>query len=55
VLPEDRARTFEAQALYKRVIIVLAGPAMNVLFPVLLYFGVFLGQRESSRPRRSAS
>ncbi|MCC6557879.1 MAG: RIP metalloprotease RseP [Polyangiaceae bacterium] len=43
VLPEDRKRTFEAQALWKRVIIVMAGPAMNVLFPVLLYFAVFLG------------
>jgi regulator of sigma E protease len=46
VLPEDRGRTFEAQSLYKRVIIVLAGPAMNVLFPVLLYFGVAMGQRD---------
>lgn len=46
VLPEDRGRTFEAQPLWKRVIIVLAGPAMNVLFPVLLYVGVFLGQRD---------
>lgn len=44
VLPEDRKRTFEAQALYKRVIIVLAGPAMNVLFPVLLYFAVYIGE-----------
>jgi len=44
VLPEDRRRTFEAQALYKRVIIVMAGPAMNVIFPVLLYFAVFVGE-----------
>lgn len=44
VLPEDRRRTFEAQALWKRVIIVLAGPAMNVVFPVLLYFAVFIGE-----------
>ncbi len=44
VLPEDKKRTFEAQALYKRAIIVLAGPAMNVIFPVLLYFAVFVGQ-----------
>ena len=43
VLPEDRKRTFESQALWKRVIIVMAGPAMNVLFPVLLYFAVFIG------------
>lgn len=44
VLPEDRKRTFESQALWKRVIIVMAGPAMNVLFPVLLYFSVFVGE-----------
>ena len=37
ILPEERARTFEAQAYWKRVLIVLAGPAMNVLFPVVLY------------------
>jgi regulator of sigma E protease len=43
VLPEDRHRTFEALSLYKRVIIVLAGPAMNLVFPVLLYFSVFIG------------
>jgi regulator of sigma E protease len=42
VLPEDRRRTFESIAVYKRVIIVLAGPAMNLAFPVLLYFLVFL-------------
>lgn len=50
VLPEDRARTFESQALWKRVIIVLAGPAMNVLFPVLLYFSVFVGETRFSPP-----
>jgi regulator of sigma E protease len=42
ILPEDRRRTFEAQALWKRVVIVLAGPAMNVLFPLVLYASVFL-------------
>ncbi|HTJ84898.1 MAG TPA: RIP metalloprotease RseP [Polyangiaceae bacterium] len=50
VLPEDKARTFEAQALYKRVIIVLAGPAMNVLFPVLLYFSVLVGEQSGAPP-----
>ena len=50
VLPEDKKRTFEAQALYKRVIIVLAGPAMNVLFPILLYFSVFVGENQFSPP-----
>ena len=42
VLPEDRRRTFESIAAYKRVLIVLAGPVMNLIFPVLLYFLVFL-------------
>lgn len=50
VLPEDRARTFESQALWKRVIIVMAGPAMNVLFPVLLYFSVFIGETRFTPP-----
>jgi len=50
VLPEDKKRTFEAASLYKRVIIVLSGPAMNVLFPVLLYFGVFVGETRFSPP-----
>src|SRR6202020_685601 len=31
IMPEDRRRTFESMALWKRILIVLAGPAMNVL------------------------
>jgi regulator of sigma E protease len=50
ILPEERKRTFESQALWKRVVIVLAGPAMNVLFPVLLYTSVFLEDREFAPP-----
>jgi regulator of sigma E protease len=42
VLPEDRRRTFESLPAYKRLIVVLAGPAMNLVFPVLLYFSVFV-------------
>ena len=42
VMPEDRKRTFESLSIFKRVIIVLAGPAMSLVFPVLLYFGVFV-------------
>ncbi|MDX2051682.1 MAG: RIP metalloprotease RseP [Polyangiaceae bacterium] len=44
VLPEDRKRTFESLSLYKRIIVVLAGPVMNLVFPILLYFSVFLGE-----------
>jgi regulator of sigma E protease len=50
ILPEERDRTFEAQALWKRVVIVLAGPAMNVLFPIALYTSVFLEQTEFLPP-----
>lgn len=44
VLPEDRHRTFESLRLHKRIIVVLAGPVMNLVFPVLLYFSVFIGE-----------
>ncbi|MDP9152322.1 MAG: RIP metalloprotease RseP [Myxococcota bacterium] len=46
ILPEERGRTFEAQALWKRLVIVLAGPAMNLLFPIALYTSVFLEDTE---------
>jgi regulator of sigma E protease len=45
ILPEERHRTFEAQSLLRRAIIVLAGPAMNVAFPVLLYASVYIEDR----------
>ncbi|MGH7272286.1 MAG: RIP metalloprotease RseP, partial [Polyangiaceae bacterium] len=50
ILPEERGRTFEAQSLWKRVVIVLAGPAMNVLFPIALYTSVFLEDVEFQPP-----
>ncbi|MDP9036632.1 MAG: RIP metalloprotease RseP [Myxococcota bacterium] len=50
ILPEERGRTFEAQALWKRLVIVLAGPAMNLLFPIALYTSVFLEDTEFLPP-----
>jgi regulator of sigma E protease len=50
VMPEDRKRTFESLALYKRIIVVLAGPAMNLLLPVLLYFSIFLAENQFMPP-----
>jgi regulator of sigma E protease len=50
ILPEDRPRTFESQALWKRVVIVLAGPAMNILFPIVLYTSVYLEDKEFLPP-----
>jgi regulator of sigma E protease len=40
--PEDERRTYEAQPVSKRAIIALAGPTMNVLVPLFLFFAVFL-------------
>src|SRR6188768_2072462 len=34
VMPEDRARTFESLPVYKRIMVALAGPVMNLIFPV---------------------
>jgi regulator of sigma E protease len=39
----DESSAFHTQALWKRVVIVFAGPMMNLMFPVALYFVVFLG------------
>lgn len=50
LLPEERARAFEAQPTWKRVLIVLAGPMMNLAFPVLLYMTVFLEDRQFAGP-----
>lgn len=44
VLPEDRRRTFESLSLFKRTLVVLAGPVMNLVFPILLYFTVFVSE-----------
>lgn len=50
ILPEERHRTFESQTLWKRVVIVLAGPAMNLVFPIALYTSVYLDDREFLPP-----
>lgn len=50
VMPEDRHRTFESLALYKRILIVVAGPLMNLVFPVLLYFTVFVSESSDLPP-----
>jgi len=44
VVPEkERAESLGAQPVWRRVLIVAAGPAMNLLFPLLLFFIVHLG------------
>ena len=41
VTEEDQGRAFHQQDLWKRVAIVFAGPAMNLVLPLLLFFVVF--------------
>jgi len=38
---EERARTFQAKALWQRSLIVAAGPVTNLAFAVLLFMGIF--------------
>lgn len=49
--PEVRARAYFAQPVWKRVVVILAGPAMNLLLAFLLMFIFFwqIGPREPSR------
>lgn len=44
---EDLKRSFMSAPWWKRAIIVVAGPAFNLIFPVLALFFVFLGDHES--------
>jgi regulator of sigma E protease len=49
--PEEAHRGFLAQPPWKRMLIVLAGPAFNLAFPILVYFLVFLGAYEAVSAR----
>lgn len=46
--PRERDRSFSEQSLLRRAIIVAGGPAMNIVFPIVLYFVVFLGDAQLS-------
>src|SRR4051812_47602460 len=41
--PEDKGRGFLEQKPWRRALIVAAGPAFNLVFPVLVYLAVFSG------------
>src|SRR5690606_14820591 len=47
---EDRGRGFLEQPAWKRMLISLAGPAFNLIFPILAYFAVFSAQTEAIAP-----
>lgn len=42
VAPEDRARAFNTQPYYKKFLIVLAGPLMNIACAFVLYWMIFM-------------
>ncbi|MGB0679032.1 MAG: site-2 protease family protein [Polyangiales bacterium] len=48
--PETQHRAFCRQALYKRMLIVLAGPLLNLAFAALLLFAMFLKDSALSAP-----
>jgi len=51
VAPEDAGRGFLEQRPWKRMAIAFAGPAFNLIFPVLAYFAVFSLQTEAIAPQ----
>jgi regulator of sigma E protease len=50
VAPEDRHRAFNRQPLYKRVLILFAGPAFNLLLAAFCYWLVFIGGVPGLKP-----
>lgn len=44
--PADAHRSFSRKPLWQRLIVVLAGPAANLLLPVVIYFVAFAGHTE---------
>lgn len=51
VSEEEAARSYLGSPWWKRVIISLAGPAANLVFPVIALFFVFLGDATDFTPR----
>ncbi len=49
--PEDAKRGFLNAAPWKRALIVFAGPFFNLVFPILVYFFVFLGPHPTTSTR----
>jgi regulator of sigma E protease len=48
--PEERNQTFQAKALWQRFLIVLAGPATNFLFAIVVYVALFSTYGEPRTP-----
>jgi regulator of sigma E protease len=48
--PSEAGRAFNRQSVWKRFLIVVAGPAFNFLFAVLVYAGLFMYGMPEARP-----
>ncbi len=44
--PQLAGRSFNAQPIWRRLIVVFAGPAANLILPVFIYFVVFAGHTQ---------
>ncbi len=42
--PEDAGRALTDKPMWQRAVIIIGGPAMNLLFPIFIYFFLFLGR-----------
>ncbi len=51
VPPEDVKRSFLAQPWWRRGLIVAAGPAFNLIFPVFALFAVYVGDAKVAAPK----
>jgi len=50
VAPHELDRAFNRQPVWKRIAVLLAGPAFNLLFAVLLYWALFVAGVPAVRP-----
>lgn len=48
--PEERRGSFNYAPLWRRAVIVIAGPAFNLLLPLLIFFPMFLTEGEHMPP-----
>ena len=50
VAPQERARAFNNQSVWRRIVIVAAGPVFNFLFAIAVYAGLFAYGLPEARP-----
>jgi regulator of sigma E protease len=48
--PEERNQTFQAKPVWQRFLIVFAGPAINFLFAILIFMGLFAAMGRPMTP-----